>query len=98
MGINKTSRSETPASPAEPPQTPHGPTPHLPFRNASVPPALLQPTIPAPTSRSPKTLIENPRLEFRPKPTKQTTALTSNRERMAISQPDFPAREPLVAP
>src|ERR1700758_4405776 len=97
MGTNKNSRSKTPASPAKPPQTTHAPTPHLPFRNAGVPPALLQPPIPAPTSRCPKTLIANPRLEFHPKPTKQSTVLTSNRERMAISEVDIPAREPLVA-
>src|ERR1700746_1975325 len=97
MCTNKNSRSKTPASPAKPPQTRHAPTPHLPFRNAGVPPALLQQPIPAPTFRCPKTLIANPRLEFHPKPTKQTTALTSNRERMAISESDFPARELLVA-
>src|SRR5579862_9220087 len=97
MGAHKNSRSATAGSPATPPQTPHAPTPHPPFRNAGVPPALLQPLIPPASSSSPEFLIENPRLRLPAKPTKQSTALTSNRERIAISQVDFPDREPQVA-
>ena len=97
MSTNKNSRSRMAASEAKPPQTPHAPTPHPPFRNAGVPPALLQPLIPPTSPSTPEFLIENPRLRVPAKPTKQSTALTSNRERMAISQFDFPAREPLVA-
>src|SRR5579864_3460051 len=97
MGTNKNSRSTTAASPAKPPQTPHTPTPHPPFRNAGVPPALLQPPIPPTSPCTPEFRIENPRLRVPAKPTKQTTALASNRERIALSQFDFPAREPLVA-
>src|ERR1700739_4004413 len=97
MGAHKNSRSTTAGSPATPPQTPHAPTPHPPFRNAGVPPALLQPFIPPPSPSTPEFLIENPPLRVPPKPTKQSTALTSNRERMTISQFDFSAREPLVA-
>jgi len=86
------------ASEAKPPQTPQDPTPHLPFRNAGlsqdargIPPALLQPHIPPTSPSTPEFLIENPRLDFEPRPTKQSPTLTSNRERMAFSQFDFPA-------
>src|ERR1700751_2707316 len=104
MRTNKNSRSTTAASPATPPQTPHDPPPHLPFRNAGlsqdargIPPALLQPHIPPTSPSTPDFLIENPRLRIPAKPTKQSLAVISNRERMTISQFDFPDREPLVA-
>src|SRR5580704_18764058 len=99
MGAHKNSRSTTAASPAKPLQTPHDPTPHLPFRNAGlsqdargVPPALLQPFIPPTSPSAPEFLIENPRSRVPAKPTKQSTGLTSSRERMTISQFDFPVR------
>src|ERR1700722_19360441 len=91
MGAYKNSRSRITALEAKPPQTPHVPTPQLPFRNADLPPALLQPFIPPTSPSTPEFLIENPRLDFEPRPTKQSPTLTSNRERMAFSQFDFPA-------
>jgi hypothetical protein len=97
MGAHKNSRSTTAGSPATPPQTTHAPTPHPPFRKAGVPPALLQLFIPPTSPSTPEFLIENARLRLPAKPTKQSTGLTSNRERMEISQFDFPAREPQVA-
>src|ERR1700730_7040291 len=98
MSTNKNSRSTTAASPAKPSQTPHAPTPHLPFRNAGlsqdargIPPALSQPPFPTTPPSPPQFLIENPRLNFETRPTKQSPTLTSNRERMVFSQFDFPA-------
>ena len=89
MSANKNSRSTSAASPATPPQTPHAQTPHLPFRNAGVSPALLQPPIPAPTASSPKFLIANPELESPTTPTKQTIEAKFNRKKIAILHQGF---------
>jgi hypothetical protein len=89
MGTNKNSCSTTAASPARPPQTPHAQTSHLPFRNAGVPPALLQPPIPAPASPYPQFLIANPQLESPTTPTKQTIEARSNRKKIAILRQEF---------
>ena len=95
MGTNKNSCSTTAASPARPPQTPPQ-TSHLPFRNAGlsrdargVPPALLQPPIPAPVFPSPRFLIANPELESPTTPTKQTIEARSNRKKIAILRQEF---------
>ncbi len=96
MGTNKNSRCRVAASDAKPPQIPHAPTPHLPFRTAGSPrdargvsPALLQPPIPPPSSPSPQFLIANPELESPPTPTKQTIEAKSNRKKIAILHPEF---------
>ena len=96
MGTNKNSRSGTAASDAKPPQPPHAPTPHLPFRNANlprdergVPPGLLRPIISIPVSPSPKFLIASPELESPTTPTKQTVEAKSNRKKIAILHQEF---------
>ena len=89
MGTTKNSHSRTAASAGKPPQTPHAPTPELPFRNARVSPALLQPPIPAPALSSPKFLIANPELESPATPTKRTTEANSNRKKIAILRQEF---------
>src|SRR6266481_3517188 len=102
MGTNKNSRRRTAASRAKPPQTPYAPTPHLPFRNAGlsgdvrgVPPALLQPPIPAPISPSSQFLIATPGLEFPVTPTKHNYIAIPNRDKKAIF--DSRVRAPLLA-
>jgi hypothetical protein len=89
MGMSKNSRSRPAASDAKPPQTPHAPTPELPFRNAGVPPAPLQPIISIPASPSPQFLIANPELESPATPTKQTIEAKSNRKKIAILHQEF---------
>src|SRR5579862_63012 len=96
MGANKNSGRRMAASEAKPPQTPHTPTPHLPFRNAGssrdargVQPALLQPPIPAPASPHPRFLIANLELEFTATSTKQTIEPKSNRKKIAILRQEF---------
>jgi hypothetical protein len=89
MRTNKNSRSTTAASPAKPPETPHAPMARLPFRNAGVPPALLQPPIPVPVSPSPQFLIANSELESLATPTKQTIEAKSNRKKIAILHQEF---------
>ena len=89
MGTTKNSRSKTAASDAKPPETPHAPTPRLPFRTAGVSPALLQPLITRLASPSLQFLIANPELEFPTTPTKQTIEAKSNRKKIAILHQGF---------
>ena len=89
MGTNKSSCCRMAASEAKPPQTPHAPTRHLPFRTADVPPALLQAPISIPASPSPQFLIANPELESPATPTKQTIEAKSNRKKIAILHHEF---------
>ncbi len=89
MGTDKNSRRRMAASDAKAPQTPHAPRPELPFRTAGVPPALLQPPIPAPVLSFPQFLIANPDLESLVTPTKQTIEPKSNRKKIAILRQEF---------
>ncbi len=89
MGTTKNSRSKTAASDGKPPETPRAPTPRLPFRNAGVSPALLQPIITRLASPSLQFLIANPELEFPTTPTKQTIEPQSNRKKIAILHQGF---------
>src|SRR5277367_3913375 len=90
MKTDKNSRSRTAVRGPRSPLTTAAPTATLPFRNAGVSPALLQPTGRATPTFPAQFLIANPRLTFPVTPTEQTTEPKSNRKKIAIFHPAFP--------
>ena len=90
MKTDKNSCNRTAVRGARSPHTRTASTAALPFRNADVSPALLQPTGRATPTSSAQFLIANPRLKFSATPTKQTTEPKANRKKTAIFHPIFP--------